>query len=83
MMNVCNPRNHHSRQEIEHFWMDLETTILSEVKSDRERQISDDITYTRNLKTMIRMNLFTKQKQTHRLGKQTYGHQRGKVGRIN
>ena len=26
------------------------------------------------------MNLFTKQKQTHRLGKQTYGYQRGNVG---
>ena len=25
------------------------------------------------------MNLFTKQKQTHRLRKQTYGYQRGKV----
>ena len=27
------------------------------------------------------MNLFTKEKQTHRLRKQTYGYQRGKVGR--
>ena len=26
------------------------------------------------------MNLFTKKKQTHRLRKQTYGYQRGKVG---
>ena len=26
------------------------------------------------------MNLFTKQKQTHRLRRQTYGYQRGKVG---
>ena len=26
------------------------------------------------------MNLFTKQKQTHRLRKQTYGYQTGKVG---
>ena len=26
------------------------------------------------------MNLFTKQKQTHRLQSQTYGYQRGKVG---
>ena len=25
------------------------------------------------------MNLFTKEKQTHRLQKQTYGYQRGKV----
>ena len=30
--------------------MDLDIIILSEVKSDRERQISDDITYMWNLK---------------------------------
>ena len=29
---------------------------------------------------MIQVNLFTKQKQIHRLRKQTYGYQRGKVG---
>ena len=28
---------------------------------------------------MIEMNLFTEQKQTHRLRKQTYGYQKGKV----
>ena len=28
----------------------------------------------------IQMNLFTKQKQTHKLRKQTYDYQRGKVG---
>ena len=28
---------------------------------------------------MIQMNLFAKQKQTHRLRKQTYGYQRGKI----
>ena len=31
-----------------------------------------------NLKMMIQMNLFTKQKQTLRLRKQTYGSQRGR-----
>ena len=31
-------------------WMDLEIVILSKVKSDRERQISYDITYMWNLK---------------------------------
>ena len=31
-------------------WMDLEIIILSEVKSDRERQISYDIAYMWNLK---------------------------------
>ena len=43
-------------------WMDLEIIILSKV---RQRQIYD-ITDTWNLKNMIQMNLFTKQKQTHR-----------------
>ena len=47
-------------------------------KPDRERQISYDITYMWNLKKMIQMNLFSKQKQTHRPKKQTYGYQRGK-----
>ena len=56
-------------------WMDLEIIILSEV---RLRQISYDIIYMWNLKKMIQMNLFTKQKQTHRHRKQTYGYQRGK-----
>ena len=41
-------------------WMDLENNILSEA-SDKERQIYD-ITYIWNLKKMIQMNLFTKQK---------------------
>ena len=44
-------------------------------KSDRERQISYDITYMWNLK-MIQINLYTKQKQRE----QTYGYQSGEVG---
>ena len=32
---------------------------------------------------MIQMNLYTKQKQTHRYRKQTYGYQRGKWEGIN
>ena len=31
-------------------WMDLEIIILSEVKSERERQIPYDVTYMRNLR---------------------------------
>ena len=50
-------------------WMDLEIIILSEIS---QRQISYDIIHMWNLK----MNLFTKQKQTH--GNQTYGFHRGK-----
>ena len=40
------------------------------------------IYYVWNLKKMMQVNLFTKQKQTHRHRRQTYGYQRGKgVGR--
>ena len=49
-------------------------------KSEKDKY---DITYMWSLKKKIQMNLFTKQKQTHRLGKQTYGYQSGKVGVIN
>ena len=41
-----------------------------------QRQIYD-ITYMWNLKKMIQMNFFTKQKQTHRHRKQIYAYQRG------
>ena len=56
-------------------WMNLGIMTLSEVS---QRQISYDITYMWNLKKMIQMNLLTKQKQTHRHRKQTYGYQSGK-----
>ena len=57
--------SHLKKNEIMPFvttWMDLEIIILS--KSDRERQISYDVTHMWNLKKkkMIRMNLFTEQK---------------------
>ena len=35
--------------------------------SKSEEEILYDIAYMQNLKKMIQMNLFTKQKQTHRL----------------
>ena len=51
-------------------WMDLEISILSEVKPDREREISYDVTYMWNLKQTNKqtkqMNLFPKQKEAHR-----------------
>ena len=47
-----------------------------------ERQIYD-ITYMWNLKKMIQMNWFTKQKYTHRHRKQIYGYRRGSGGGIN
>ena len=49
-------------------WMDLENAILSEVTS-QQRDTSYDIPYIRNLKEIMQMNLFTKQKETHRLRK--------------
>ena len=54
-------------------WMDLEIIILSEGSQTEKKQILYDITYMWNLKKMIQMNLFTKQKQTHRHRKQMYG----------
>ena len=64
-------------------WMDLEIIILSEV-SQTEKDKYHGITYMCNVKKkLIQMNLFTKQKQTHRHSKHTYGYQRGKVGGIN
>ena len=60
-------------------WMDLQIIILSEVSQTEKgkyHMISLDIW---NLKKMIQMNLFKKQKQTHRFKKQTYDYQRGKV----
>ena len=48
-------------------------------KSDKERQISYDNFHMRNLKKMIEMNLFTKQKQTHRLRNES-GYDEGRGG---
>ena len=50
-------------------WMDLEIIILTEV-SQKDRQIYYEITNMWNLIKIIQMNLFTKQKQTHRLRRQ-------------
>ena len=58
-------------------WMDLENIILSEV---RERQVSY-ITFMWNLKNNI--NELTKQKQTHRHRKQSYGTKGEREGGIN
>ena len=56
-------------------WMDLENVILSEV-SQTEREILYDIPYMWNLKRND-TNELTRQKETHRLRKQTYGCQGG------
>ena len=55
-------------------WVDLETIILHELSQIYVKS------YTWNLK-IIQMDFLTKQKQTHRHRKQTYGYQRGKGAR--
>ena len=62
-------------------WMDLEGIISPSKwnKSDRERQILDDITYMWNLKHNKLVNK-TKGKQTHRHREQTSGYQWGEGG---
>ena len=61
--------------------IDVDGPRYYHTKSDRERQLSYNITYMWNLKKRDSfMNLFTKQRQSHRLGKQNYDYQWGKVG---
>ena len=65
--------------------MALDIIILSEVKSDRERQISYGITYMWKLKydtnELIYKTETDSQTQKTNLWLQTYGYQRGKGGR--
>ena len=64
-------------------WMDLEIIILSEVsQAEKDKYHMISLIYgILKKKKKIQLNLFTKQKQTHRHRKQTYGYQRGKEGR--
>ena len=52
-------------------WMDLEIIL-------REANQRFMISHKWNFKKMIQINLFTKQKWTHRYRKQTYDHQSGR-----
>ena len=56
-------------------WMDLEIIILSDLSQTEKDKYHKIMLICRILKKMIQMNLFTKQKQTHRLRGQTYGYQ--------
>ena len=58
-------------------WMGLESVIISEVRQKKTNIVLYHL-YVQS-KKMIQMNLFTKQKQTHRLQKQTYGYQWGNM----
>ena len=59
--------------------MDLEIIILSE-ESQAEKDIYDIISMLNLKKKKMQINLFTKQKQTHRLWKETNGYQSWKTG---
>ena len=62
-------------------WMDLEIIILSEVgQIDKNKYIDKyhNMSLICGVLKIIQMNLFSKQKQTHRHRKQTYSYQRGK-----
>ena len=59
-------------------WMDLEIIILTKVRQKKTNIIWYCL-YVES-KKMVQMNLFTKQKQTHKHRKQTHGYQRGKGG---
>ena len=64
-------------------WMDLEIIILSGVsqtEKDKYHMIMLICGIFKKVIQMSLMSLCTKQKQTHRLQKQTYGYQRGNVG---
>ena len=55
-------------------WMDLEIIIMSEVKSDRERQISYDTTCVWNLIKITQKLIY--KTETHRFQNQSYGYHR-------
>ena len=55
-------------------WMELEIVILSQV-TQTEKDRYHDITCTWNLKKMVQINVFKKQKQSYGCRKQTQGQQ--------
>ena len=59
-------------------WMELETLILSETSQKRERQILHVIPYIWNL--IYSTNEPIHRRESHRLGKQTFGCQEGGEG---
>jgi len=56
--------------------MALEIIVLSDV-SQAEKDKYRVMSFICRIWNMTEMNLFMKQKQTHRQGKQTYGYQKG------
>ena len=58
-------------------WVNLENIILSNIRQN-EKDEYHMIKPVESEKKTIQMNLFTKQKKTHRHRKQTYAYQKGK-----
>ena len=54
-------------------WMDLEIVILSEI-SQTEKGKYHTILLIQGIFLMLQINLFTKQKQTHKFREQIYGY---------
>ena len=61
-------------------WMDFEVMVQSKVSQTEKGRYHVPSLICRIHRKMIHMNLFSRQKQTHRHRKQTYGSQRGKWG---
>ena len=62
-------------------WVDLEITILNEVSQTKTNIMYHLYVESKKKKIQKEIDLYTKQKQTHRQRKQTYGYQRRKGGR--
>ena len=60
-------------------WMDLEVVMLSDI-SQRKEKYREVSLICRMEKEMIQMNLFTKQKHSHRLTERNFGCQRKSTG---
>ena len=59
-------------------WMDLEIIILSEVSQTKTYHMI--LLICGIFKKMVQTNIFTKQKESHKCRKQTYGYQSCKQG---
>ena len=55
--------------------------IAKRNKPVTKRKVLSDYSVLYGVSKMVHVNLSTKQKQTQRHSKQTYGYQRGKIGR--